>query len=120
MAAGLEIPLAGRCEFAVAVGCSLMRTLTRARVPSRWRIGSTTQPRWVATRLNGRIRFPLGDSPSPERIDDVYRTSLYVIRCHQHPILGGITVGSYPDMWNSCVCPSDMSFGLMALLGAND
>src|SRR5690606_37938024 len=107
---GLEIPLAGQCEFTVALGCSLVRDACN-NAPAE---PQTDRLDYAAAIARHSAEWEEFDSRSaiclPQTgIDAVYRTSLYVIRCHQHPILGGITVGSYPDMWNNCVCPSDMS-----------
>lgn len=69
--------------------------------------------RWRAFNREGRVEFT-------ERRDlqDLYDTSLYTVRAHQHPATGLPTVGNYPLMWSSDVQSFDASFCLMALLGS--
>lgn len=117
---GLEVPLAGQCEFTFAVQCSLVQDVPGGAKPEpladRFDYGAALQrhsAEWETFDSRSSIHLPHNG------IEDVYRTSLYVIRAHQHPVVGGIILGAYPDMWNNGVGPSDMSFGMMGLLGAN-
>jgi len=117
---GLEVPLRGQSEFTFAVQCALIQDVSggagREELDGEFNYANRLQQHaaeWEKFHAHSAICLP------HRGIDDVYRTSLYVIRAHQHPVLGGITLGGYPDMWNNGVCPSDMSFGMVALMGAN-
>lgn len=117
---GLEVPLAGQSEFTFAVQCALVQDVHggagREDLQDRFDYAATLRrhsAEWEKFNSHSTIYLPC------HAIDDIYRTSLYVIRSHQHPVLGGITVGSYPGMWKNTVYPTDMSFGMLGLLGAN-
>jgi hypothetical protein len=118
--AGLEVPLRGQSEFTFAIQCALIQDVPggadREELHSEFNHATVLErhsAEWEKFSSHSAISLP------HRGIDDVYRTSLYVIRAHQHPVLGGINLGGYPDMWNNGVCPSDMSFSMLALMGAN-
>ncbi|WP_172594293.1 hypothetical protein [Mariniphaga sediminis] len=117
---GLEVSLQEGCEFTFAVQCSQVDKVHGDNVSNElldyFDYEETLRnhcAEWERFDSNSSINLPYGD------IDNIYRTSLYVARAHQHPVLGGITVGSYPGMWRSVVYSWDMVFSMMALLGAN-
>ena len=117
---GIEVPLGGKSEFTFAVQCAGEET-PRQKTPS----GALGQAfDYSATLGRHETEWQRFDSRCTVRLshgalDDVYRTSLYTIRVHQHPTMGGITVGAYPGMWNNGINSYDVSYSLMALLGAN-
>ena len=117
---GIEVPLNGRSEFTFVVQC-----------------GPWGEPQEPAANEPAGDRFDFSvafnrhtaewqqfDSHSTvhiarKAIDAIYRTSLYTIRAHQNPTMGGITVGGYPGMWDNGIDSYDVSYSLLALLGAN-
>lgn len=52
-------------------------------------------------------------------LDELYRTSLYHLRSNEDPKTGRVPVGAYPGMWGNGVHPYDVSYSVMAFLGAN-
>jgi len=117
---GLEVPLDGQAEVTFVVHCShvddLRADMAPAQPASDFDYAATLRrhcAEWEEFGSQSTVHVPRGD------IADTYRTSLYVIRAHQHPVLGGITVGGYPGMWRNDVNSYDVSYSLMALLGAN-
>ena len=117
---GIEVPVGGQSEFTFVVHCShvedLPATTAAAQSADRFDYAATLRrhrAEWEKFGSKSTVHVPRAD------IADIYRTSLYVIRAHQHPVLGGITVGAYPGMWQNDVNSYDVSYSLMALLGAN-
>lgn len=117
---GIEVPLDGQSEFTFVVHCSHGEDRHAATASGQFEDGFD----YAATLRRHCAEWEKFDSRSTMRVPhadiaDIYRTSLYVIRAHQHPALGGITVGGYPGMWTNAVNSYDVSYSLMALLGAN-
>lgn len=117
---GIEVPLSGRSEFTFVVECSDPEDSQQVQpsVESAGRFDYSDalgkhQSEWQ--RFDDRSTVHL----SRGAIDDLYRTSLYTVRAHQHPATGAITVGAYPGMWSNGVNSYDVSYSLMGLLGAN-
>jgi len=118
--AGIEVPLTGESEFTFVVQCTELEEPHQETPPDRradrFDYSNTLQmhqAEWRQFDSQSTVRVSHGT------IDDIYRTSLYTIRAHQHPAMGGITVGAYPGMWSNGINSYDVSYSLMALLGAN-
>ncbi len=113
---GIEAPVEGEFELSFAVQCSHEEDAPAAQLLDHFDYESVLQrhrAEWQEFDARSDVRLAHGE------LDDLYRTSLYVVRAHQHPTLGGITVGSYPGMWWNDVNSYDVSYSMMALLGAN-
>ncbi|MFH1920749.1 MAG: LamG-like jellyroll fold domain-containing protein [Planctomycetota bacterium] len=118
--AGIEVPLQGVSAFTFVVQCSDAEDNQDAGASiesvDRFDYARTLdrhQTEWRQFDARSAVQVSYG------AIDDIYRTSLYTVRAHQHPEMGGITVGAYPGMWSNGINSYDVSYSLMALLGAN-
>lgn len=118
--AGIEVPLAGRSEFTFVVQCGAwegpQRATGKLTPPDAFDFSAsfnTHATEWRQFNSHSKVHI------AKDAIDTVYRTSLYIIRSHQNPDMGGITVGGYPGMWWNDVDSYDVSYDLLALLGAN-
>ncbi|NOZ22494.1 MAG: hypothetical protein GXP25_15540 [Planctomycetes bacterium] len=113
---GIEVPLDGEFEFSFVIQCSHAQDAPPVPLLDHFDYESVLRrhrDEWQKFDARSNVRLAHGE------LDDLYRTSLYVVRAHQDPDLGGITVGGYPGMWSSGINTYDVSYGLMALLGAN-
>jgi len=118
--AGIEVPLQGESEFTFVIQCNdadddqdtgaSIASVDRFDYP---RTLDWHQTEWRQFDARSVVQVSHG------AIGEIYRTSLYTVRAHQHFDLGGITVGAYPGMWSNGVNSYDVSYSLMALLGAN-
>ncbi len=118
--AGIEVPLTEPTEFTFVVFCAG----PDERLEPSEAVERARRFEYAAVRQRHVESWQRFDSRSTVRlshaaVEDIYRTSLYVVRAHQHPQMGGITVGAYPGMWSNGINSYDVSYGLMALLGAN-
>jgi len=113
---GIEVPLDGEFEFSFVVQCSHAEGATSEPRLDRFDYETVLQrhcAEWREFDVQSSVHLSHGG------LGEVYRTSLYVVRAHQHPTSGGITVGGYPGMWSNGINSYDVSYSLMALLGAN-
>ena len=117
---GIEVPLNGPSEFTFVVQCGAWEEpqtpVTREPLVDSFDFSAvfdTYAAEWKQFDSHSTVHV------ARKTIDTVYRTGLYMIRSHQNPTMGGITVGGYPGMWTNGINSFDLSFSLMALLGAN-
>ncbi len=117
---GIEVPLRGRSDFTFVVQCSAPedgeQAAAAATLLDRFDYSATLrdhQEEWRGFDSRSTVQISNG------AIEDIYRTSLHTVRAHQHPDMGGITVGAYPGMWSNGINSYDVSYSLLALLGSN-
>lgn len=117
---GIEVPLTERSEFTFVVQCDRWEGPHTPAVKDFSQdvfdfsqVFNTHAAEWRKFDSRSRVHI------ARDAIDTAYRISLYTIRSHQNPTMGGITVGGYPGMWTNGINSFDISYSLMALLGAN-
>ncbi len=116
---GLDIPVRGTVEFAVAVELTdaedrqAKPSLLTSRKPFDYKQTLADHvAEWKHFDAQGGVTL------SNAYYDELYRASLHTLRAQQHPH-GSVSVGSYPLMWYSGHQPFDAIFPHAAFLGAN-